>query len=429
MKPRIRLISLLMLLALLVSGCGDAPQTPQKTEPSAPATSAPTAPSTQPDPKQLAPCPTDYVTAEQMALADPWNGSDESAIAQVMRKAESGEKVTIAVLGGSITQGTISNGSSDKKVKHRQTYAEIFHDWWKETFPNTPIEFINAGIGATDSYLAVHRVQKDVLEHDPNLVLVEFSVNDSGSNSHKISYDNLIRTMLLQQDAPAVLLLFMAQTNGSSAQNIHALVGFHYSLPMVSYYNVISDMMEKGNYTASELSGDVVHPSALGHRITGEVLWKYLNSIYESSESYPAPDKFEMAPFTKDKYVTNPHILDSKSIAPTDMGTFHESSVYHHFPNNWSTKEGGEITFEITCRNLGILYYCQTDGKGGQFEVLVDGEVMTVLNADFSGGWGNYAQSQECYTSDTAATHTVTIRKRTDSTGDCFTLLGFLVSE
>lgn len=426
MKKSFRFTAFLLALIFLFSACSNSQTSPTQTTPAAEDTTAPT---TQPHAKNLAASPTDYVTEAQMALADPWAGSDESAIAAVMRKAEAGETVTIAVIGGSITQGTISNGSSDKNVKNKQMYAEIFRDWWKETFPDTEIVFINAGIGATDSYLAVHRVQEDVLAYDPDLVLVEFSVNDSSSNAYKTSYDNLLRTMLLSEQAPAVMLLFMAQTNGSTAQDIHSLVGFSYSLPMVSYYNVMSDMLEQQDYTAGELSGDEVHPSALGHRITGEILWKYLNSVYENADQYREPDAFDRAAFTKDKYVNNPRILDSTSITPASYGTFENSTVFSTFPNSWTTTQGGEITFEITCRNLGVLYYCQTNGNGGQFEVLVDGEVMTVLNADFSGGWGNYAQTQECYTSDEAAAHTVTIRMCADSSAEEITILGFLVSE
>lgn len=424
MKKILRFTALMAAILLLFAACTNGQQL--QTEPTQTETTVPT---TQPQAKTLAASPTDYVTTAQMALADPWAGSDESAIAAVMRKAEAGETVTIAVIGGSITQGTISSGTSDKNVEHKQMYAEIFRDWWKETFPDTKIEFFNAGIGATDSYLAVHRVQEDVLAYDPDLVLVEFSVNDSSSNAHKTSYDNLLRTMLLSENAPAVMLLFMAQTNGSTAQDIHSLVGFSYGLPMVSYYNVMSDMLDSKSFTANELSGDVVHPSALGHRIVGEILWKYLNSIYENADQYEAPVIFDKAAFTKDKYINGPQILDSTTLAPIDSGSFKDSNVFAQFPNSWTTTEGGEITFEITCRNLGVLYYCQTNGKGGQFEVLVDGELMTVLNADFSGGWGNYAQTQECYTSDEAAVHTVVIRQCGDSSGSEFTILGFLISQ
>lgn len=374
--------------------------------------------------------PTSYVSEAQMAMADQWAASDESSIAAVMRKASRGEDITIAVLGGSITQGTISNGSKDSEVEEKKMYAEIFHDWWTTTYPDVNVNFVNAGIGATDSYLGVHRVQKDVLDYNPDMVIIEYSVNDSGDNSCKIAYDNLIRKIALSESSPAILLLFMAQTNGSSAQGTHCLVGFSYQMPMLSYKNVIDDMMETGEYTANELAGDQVHPTALGHRITGEIIWKYLNSIYENQDTYEEPKPFDFPVNTFEKFAGTTAILDSETIEPSDMGTFEKSNVFYQFNNDWSTSTpGGEITFNINCRNLGIMYYCQTNGAGAVYDVIVDGVSVNSLNADFSGGWGNYAATKEVYASDEAAEHVVTLKQKENSAGDEFTILGLLVTE
>ena len=108
--------------------------------------------------------PTDYVSEELYLSADQWASCDDAALAAVMRKAEAGEPVTIACIGGSITQGTISNGTDDSQVSPKKSYADIYFSWWEQTFPDTEFTFINAGIGATDSYIGVHRVQKDVLD-------------------------------------------------------------------------------------------------------------------------------------------------------------------------------------------------------------------------------------------------------------------------
>ena len=102
-----------------------------------------------------------------------------------MNKAADGEPVTIACIGGSITQGTISSGEDDSALAFRKCYADIFFQWWEDSYPDTEFTFINAGIGATDSYLGVHRVRQDVLDADPDLVLVEFSVNDGASPTDK----------------------------------------------------------------------------------------------------------------------------------------------------------------------------------------------------------------------------------------------------
>ena len=375
------------------------------------------------------PSPTNFVTEEYMAQADMWNVCDDTALAAVMKKAAAGENITIACIGGSITQGTISPGTDDSILSEKKCYADIFFSWWETAFPETEFTFINAGIGATDSYLGVHRVEKDVLIHHPDLVLVEFSVNDSSSVIDKRNYDNLVRRILLSEDAPAVMLLFMGQTNGSSAQDIHANIGFNYKLPMVSYMNVMSAMLSDGTYKEKQLSGDVTHPSALGHAITGEILWKYLNNVYAEYESFGEPAPFTKSAVTNDVYL-HAEILDSTMLTPDDMGTFTADASFYPFSNGWKTESGdGNLTFTTTFERLGFLHLCTVDGKGGKFDVLVDGEYAGTLNADFKGGWGNYAKTQEVFVGEEAAEHVVTIKKAEDSVGEAFMLLGILISE
>lgn len=369
-----------------------------------------------------------YVTDNEMELAVKYANIDNSALAKVMKKAEAGEDITIVCIGGSITQGTVSNGSKDSEVASKNYYAQYVESWWKERFPNIKINFVNAGIGATTSYLGVHRVNADVLSHDPDLVIVEFAVNDAGLARGDYTYDNLVRTILKYKTNPAVMLLFMAQTNGSSNQQVQSKIGFSYHLPMLSYANVISDMMKNNYFTDKELSGDTVHPSALGHAICGEMFYKYFNDIYAHKDTFSDPAVFDKKPVTSEKY-TNASILDSKSITPNSLGTFVEENYFWQFPNGWITREGqGEIEFTVTCQNLGLIYYKTTNGTGGKFDIIIDGETVMTLNSDFSGGWGNYAESTEVFSSDAAAEHKVVIKKAADGTGDTFGILGLLVS-
>jgi lysophospholipase L1-like esterase len=382
--------------------------------------------------REALPLLTTYVNDEEMAAADMWPTCDDAALAKVMRKAESGEPVTIACIGGSITQGTIARGTMDSEVGFSTPYAQLFHEWWTERFPDTEITFINAGIGGTDSYLGVHRVQRDVLQYQPDLVLVEYAVNDGDSLFYKRSYDNLVRNILESDSAPAVMLLFMAQTDGTSAQDMQVLVGYNYGLPMVSYANCIKSMMDNGRYTAEQLSGDGVHPSALGHAIAGEILWNYLNQVYGELDALDDPEPFDLAAVTDERY-KNAEIVDSASfvmdITVEELGTFEQESASEYFPNGWVCREGdGNLQFTGTFRNLGILYLATTDGKSGIFDIWIDGECVWSVNADFTGGWGNAITAKEVYTSDAAAEHSIVIKKSPDSELDVFHLLGLLVS-
>lgn len=371
---------------------------------------------------------TDFVSEELYGVADQWPSCDDTALAAVMKKAESGQKVVIACIGGSITQGTISKGSSDSELSFKKSYADIFFEWWTDTFPDAEFEFVNAGIGGTDSYLGVHRVQRDVLDYEPDLVLVEFSVNDEDSLFYKKTYDNLVRKILLSESSPAVMLLYMGQTNGATAQGNHVFVGFNYKLPMLSYTSLINDMMEQKVYTKEQLSGDEVHPSALGHAITGEILWKYLNNVYADLDSYGEPEKFDMAAVMKESYI-DADIIDSADADVVSMGDFEKKRVCTQFPYGWECNEGeGNLEIRASFKNLGILYYATIDGKSGQYDIYIDGEPAGTIDADFSGGWGNAIKAKQVYTSDDTAEHVITIKKSPESTGELFDLLGLLVS-
>ena len=410
----------------MLAGCQGNNSAAEPTE--APAeTVAPTeAPATV---REVVPARTDYLTEADMQVASPWQVCDNTALAAAMKKAAAGEPITVAAIGGSITQGTVSSGAKDSQMKTKNCYAEIFFSGWRETFPNSEITVVNAGIGATDSYLGVHRVQEDVLDYHPDVVLIEYSVNDAGDNTYKITYDNLVYKVATAEDAPAVMLLFMGQTNLSSAQNVHQMVGFNYGLPMVSYLNLLSDLFDAGRYTEKDLSGDVTHPSALGHAMVGEMLWKYLNNVYAELDSYGEPAAFEKKIFTKAKYL-DAELVGVGDITPSNLGSFVENGKdFNGWGDVWKTTDGnGGITFKVTCRNFGVLFWRSTSKDFGNYEVWVDGEHKATLQGEFPGGWGNYAHSQEIFASDEEAEHTITIKKADGSVGDDFAILRLMIS-
>lgn len=372
--------------------------------------------------------PAGYVTENQMKLANPWSEVNDGPLYSVMRKAQEGQKVTIAFIGGSITRGTMSVGSRDDSMNKKLTYVDYFTDWWYKKYPKADLHFVNAGISATDSYLGVHRVQKDVLDKKPDLVVVEFAVNDKETYYHRQAYENLIRKILDYDTKPAVMLLFMSKLNGWSCQMQQAQVGLQYKLPMLSYTNVMLDMIRQGIYTIEELSGDGIHPSALGYAVVGEILVRYLDEISEKTVGQVSYDKVTKSYITSKKY-SNAKILTCKDIKINNFGTFEESQKSRTFKNNLTCSSGdGDLTFTVTCKNIGIIYARQINGRGGQFDVYVDGKKTATIDADHSQGRTNNAGTIPCYSSNKKKSHTVRIVRSPKSTGRVLTIYGILVS-
>lgn len=360
-------------------------------------------------------------TTEDMIRRAVVNPGNTARLADAMKRAQAGKKITIGTIGGSITQGTAASTTDER-------YANRALQWWAKTFPKAQLDFVNAGIGATDSYIGVHRVDADLLSKKPDVVIVEFSVNDTDAALNLQTYDSLVRKILQAENHPAVILLFTTQEDGTSLQDTHMQIGSAYNLPMISYKNAVLPEIEAGKFTWKDISPDNIHPNSVGHGIIGELLWSYFNSVYAKLDQIDTSElTFTATPVTKDLYAKG-QLLDSKTLTPKTMQGFEQAEVSNQFPNDWTTKEGGELTFEVTGSNIGVLYYKTVDGKSGQYCVYVDDRLIQVLDGDFTGGWGNYAQAQQVYTSDTPSTHTVTIKQLEGTDLTQFTVLGLLVS-
>lgn len=356
---------------------------------------------------------------EERAFA--WSHMDDSAVCKVMRKAVSGQPVTVAALGGSITEGFYSS-DPDK------SYAGIMKSWWEEKFPNTTVHYINAGIGATDSYLGLHRVQRDVLAYDPDFVIVDFTVNDQAEAFYGESYEKLIRTLLASDSKPAVVLLFMTMEDGTNAQSFHAKVGEKYRLPMISYGNVVLAEIKEGKYLWSDISPDDIHPNDRGHAIAGGLVRAYLDRIYRECMEGGLVTVASRSGIEAVKA----DILDSENTEPVADGGWHKADLHPHLHHGWEgNSENDALEFELEFANLGITYWKSVDGDFGKAEIYVDGRCVRELDGNFPGGWGNYGQSDEVYTSEETAVHEIEIKVKAGENGEIkkFGVLALLVSE
>ena len=118
----------------------------------------------------------------------------------LMKRAANGESLVIGFLGGSITQGSLSSTP-------KTCYAYLVYEWWKKSFPNAAFSFVNGGIGGTTSHYGGARAWKDVLCYRPDIVTVDFSVNDDANEFFEETYEGMLRRLLAAPSDPAVVVL------------------------------------------------------------------------------------------------------------------------------------------------------------------------------------------------------------------------------
>ncbi len=349
-----------------------------------------------------------------------------SRLANVIRKAVRGEDVTIGVIGGSITDGTGASSSSNK-------YAEKFRSWWQSTFKDSKLTFINAGIGATDSIVGVHRADSNLLDKNPDLVIIEFAVNDIGIDSElvKRSYESLVRKTLKKSNNPAVISLFTFNQDNQSMQAEHSYIAKHYGVPAISYRDAMWPAGGEKVYNWSEIAGDNVHPNNTGHAVISELLIYYVNTVRAQIESISETIPSIPVSLT-DAQFENGVLLTNKTLEAKSLGSFVvNNNAFWQFKDGWTVSGGNEpIVFKGNAKSIYILYKRdKSSGKGGTVEVKLDGNVIGTINSDYSTGWGDYATFFKVLDTDVSGEHEIEIKLTSTGNKTEFAILGLMISQ
>ncbi len=93
------------------------------------------------------------------------------------------EPVTIAFFGDSVTQGCfeyyhIGNNVGQVVVDEKSGYPTRLRELLGLLYPRVPINMIYGGLSGGHATHGVHRLERDILQFSPDLVIVSFGLND-----------------------------------------------------------------------------------------------------------------------------------------------------------------------------------------------------------------------------------------------------------
>ncbi len=110
--------------------------------------------------------------------------------------------INIVCLGDSVTQGCFDGPHIDSTV----AYPGKLYKMLDLLYPNKNFNIINAGIAETSATFAVSRFKRDVLDRNPDLVLIMFGLNDFGNPQlYAESLDNMFK-QLNEKEIPCIYI-------------------------------------------------------------------------------------------------------------------------------------------------------------------------------------------------------------------------------
>lgn len=357
-----------------------------------------------------------------------------SRLQAVIKKARAGEETTVAFIGGSITQGAGAIPINDQCYawKTFQNFCDLCGRGTEEN-----IHYIKAGVGGTSSELGMIRYDRDVCGDGkvfPDLVVVEFAVNDEGDETGGESFECLVRKILRSPGEPAVILLFSVFSNDVNLQERLSKVGLAYGLPMVSLKDCVVEQFYLKPETGRVISKnqyfyDVYHPSNTGHTVmadcmlhlfrtvdgageSGQSVWEESRPVRKESgivweNGWPAADKGgeeslhvgypdNIPPvygreFTEIRFIDR---MNAEGIAEIDCGDFTDTDAdlqaverdrdlfrTPEFPHNWMHVSGSRpFCMDIVCSALLIVEKDSASPRTGRAEIFVDGEKVRVID-------------------------------------------------
>lgn len=281
--------------------------------------------------------------------------------------------LTVGYFGGSITEGT---GAS----KEDQTcWRALTGGWLRTAYPDADIRLINAAIGGTGSDLGIYRLQNDLLCHAPDLVFVEFAVNDCHLPAERVvpAMEGIVR--FLRQKNPYVDIVFIytctKQMHDAIKANapfpsiaLHRSVAAHYGIDSIDVGAALMHKIDSGVGSWETFTVDNVHPNDSGYQIYADCVIQYLKKAIVPGtkavwRNLPAP--------LYDKVYVSSRLIDAWRIQKTDFEKVSQSMQgrYPHFI--CASRAGQYITFAFSGTDIGLYHTISHDS--GDYEWSIDG--------------------------------------------------------
>ena len=355
----------------------------------------------------------DAGTYDKMVKQGVFSTGNNARIKAVLQKARAGEDVSLAYIGGSITEG---GGYKPNSACYAEVSATAFaKKYGKDGGGN--VHFINAGMSGTSSDIGIIRYGRDVVgrlpegSSHPDILFVEFAVNDSGCETKGGAYEGLIRQAL--KSGSAVVLVFSVFNNLNRVEEMnYRKYGTKYDLPMISTADAIKDDYQTPGFY-DWFYNDSLHPNANGYKLMADCILELMDRVdKEDAEPDNIIDVDSIEAVTSSSY-EEIKMIDSTTTADSDpaisaisAGGFSskDSDVptfqYQYngkdgeqwFPNNWMYNGSGTntpLTIEVNCRTFMLLYKETSESAYGSADLYVDGVKKSTLSCYNKSGWNN----------------------------------------
>ena len=193
-------------------------------------------------------------------------------VERTRRDIESGADATIVCFGDSITAG----------YAVRRGFPSFLLESLRQRFPDSKIEMINSGISGDTSQDGLGRLDWAVLSYEPDLVTINFGINDCvlGLSLEEFEMNLVEMVRLIRAGPDSEILLLSSQPLESPPYDQRVLdyyqtverVAKEMNVGFVDVYGAWMKRVRAGTPLSSLILPGLDHPNEAGYRIIAEEL-------------------------------------------------------------------------------------------------------------------------------------------------------------
>ena len=297
-------------------------------------------------------------SVEAEEIWDPFNGD---------------KNVNIVYFGGSITNGR----------GYRTDIGEYLIDTYEKIVPGRKITNHNAGIGGTGSDYGYLRLNRDVISKNPDLVFVEFAVNDVGADETVVneSMEGIVRNLQSLKNPPMIIFVYTTGTNFKNASEIHHKIAEYYNIPELDFRQYMIDEGYEGvtGVTYENLPSrlkalwsDLTHPNSDGHKLWSDYAIEEFKTNAKNWFAHPIIRKNKLSSSLKDGF----NLKWEAAKEAYDNGTLKISGKTQDYS---ISDEGGllikkDVSAQYTFSGKNIHVYGKYRTDGGRINVSCEGK-------------------------------------------------------
>ena len=310
-------------------------------------------------------------------------------------KLHRGEAVRIAYVGGSITAA--------------DGWRPMTHEWFQERYPDATVTHVNAAHSGTSSDLACFRLKRDCLPFDPDLLFIEYGVNDSAASTEWIyrGIEGIVRQARRANPVVDICIVYTLREDmvksiqeGQFPHTYEAMevIADHYNLPSIHMgLEVVrlekeGKLLFRGEYPETDaekaelgdrilFSCDGVHPLREGHARYRDAVARAMGKLEAIGEPGPAPlpKSFREDNFEYVKPTSLSEVKLSGGWQKLDPATHpHAKRFKAKLPELWFAEQPGQ-SITVRFKGTSILLYDVVGPDCGQVIFTLDDEEPRII--------------------------------------------------